>query len=258
MKVSIVTVVYNGERFIESAIRSVLSQDYPNIEYIIIDGQSNDRTLEIIKRYGDRISKFVSEEDKGLYDAMNKGISMATGELLGVLNADDFYRSDSIISQVVDKVKMEGVDSIYGDLIYVDPVQTNRIRRIWKSGVASRKGFLYGWMPPHPTFFVKRWVYEKYGMFNINLKSAADYEFMLRVLYKFGISVSYIPEVITVMRDGGLSNASLKNRFKGNQEDALAWKLNELKPFFFTRILKPLRKITQYFHLLRFKKILSD
>lgn len=246
MKVSIITVVYQGERFIESAIKSVLDQDYPDIEYIVIDGDSGDRTMELIESFGTKINTVVSEPDKGIYDAMNKGISLATGDIIGILNSDDFYRSDTIISKVVDRMISEKVDSVYGDLVYVDPEVTDKVRRYWKSGDFKSQRFLYGWMPPHPTFFIKRSVYLKYGFYNLGLRSAADYEFMLRVLFKHKVSCSHIPEVLTVMREGGISNASIRNRLKGNSEDARAWAQNDLKPLVVTRYLKPLRKLMQY------------
>ncbi|MBO6497566.1 MAG: glycosyltransferase [Roseivirga sp.] len=249
MKVSIVTVVYNGASFIKSAIKSVLSQDYSDIEYIVIDGASTDGTMDIINQYKDQISHIISEPDQGIYDAMNKGVSLATGDVIGILNSDDFYSTNTVISDIVEKMTAEGVDSVYGNLVYVDPTNKEVVKRYWQSGRFTRKRFLYGWMPPHPTFFVRAEVYKKYGMFNLSLKSAADYEFMLRVLYKEKISTFYINKLITTMRDGGTSNISLKNRIRGNNEDQLAWKLNGLKPFFFTRYLKPLRKIWQFFRM---------
>ncbi len=247
MKVSIVTVVYNNETTIADAINSVLDQDYHDIEYIVVDGASKDGTMDIIKQYSNKISKVISEPDKGIYDAMNKGVALATGDVVGILNSDDFYLNSTVISSIVEKMISDGVDSVYGDLVYVDPVDTKVVKRYWQSGSFRRRRFLYGWMPPHPTFFVKSEIYEKHGLFNLSLRSAADYEFMLRVLYKYKISSSYLKEIVTVMRDGGNSNASIKNRIKGNNEDVLAWKINELKPFFFTRYFKPLRKIPQFF-----------
>ncbi|MCE7995850.1 MAG: glycosyltransferase [Roseivirga sp.] len=246
MRVSIITVVYNGERFIKSAIESVLNQNYGDIEHIVIDGDSSDGTMEIINRYKDKISTIVSEPDKGLYDAMNKGLSHCTGEIVGILNADDFYKDSGVISRVVECFKEKNTQSIYGDLIYVDQTAINKVKRYWKGGIYKRSKFLFGWMPPYPTFFVKREVYDQFGNFNIELKSAADYEFMLRVLYKHEISSYYLNETLTIMREGGLSNSSISNRLRGNSEDFIAWKINDIKPFFFTRFLKPLRKLKQF------------
>jgi glycosyltransferase involved in cell wall biosynthesis len=245
MKLSIITVSYNSEKTIEDTILSVLSQDYENIEYIIIDGGSNDRTCEIIKKYKPQISFFISEPDKGIYDAMNKGIKKATGAVVGILNSDDFYANEQVLSSVMQKFD-SNVDGVYADLVYVDATNTDKVLRKWISGSYVKDSFLKGWMPPHPTFFVRKEVYEKYGMFNTILRSAADYEFMLRVIHKFKIRLTYLPQVIVRMRAGGESNASLSNRIKANKEDRKAWELNGLKPNTFTLIRKPLSKVLQF------------
>ena len=247
MKVSIITICYNSQETIEDTIKSVLAQDYNDIEYIIIDGASKDSTLEIVGKYTSGISTLISEPDKGIYDAMNKGVNSSTGELIGILNSDDFYANNSVISNIVSAITKNNSDSIYADLVYVDRLNPKKTIRTWKSGEYKHNLFLKGWMPPHPTFFVKKWVYEKYGKYNTSLKSAADYEFMLRVLHKHSISTSYFPETITQMRIGGESNVSLKNRIRANREDRKAWKLNGLKPNLFTLIRKPLSKIKQFF-----------
>ncbi len=247
MKVSIITICYNSQETLEDTIQSVLAQDYNNIEYIIIDGASKDGTLKIIDKYKNSISHITSEPDKGIYDAMNKGVKKASGDLIGILNSDDFYSSDTVISDIVKQVELKNSDSIYADLVYVDRNDTDKIVRNWKSGEYKAGQFLKGWMPPHPTFFVKKWVYEKHGLYNTILKSAADYEFMLRVLHKAKISTCYLPEVITKMRLGGESNVSLKNRIRANKEDRTAWKMNGIKPGIFTLIRKPLSKLKQLF-----------
>ena len=184
MKVSIITVSFNAEETISDTIKSVINQDYENIEYIIIDGASKDKTSSIVKSFGFKVAKFISEPDKGIYDAMNKGLALATGEIIGILNADDFYADSSIISKVVKRFQEEKVEGLYADLVYVKRNDTNKITRVWRSGDYSKGKFLKGWMPPHPTFFVKREVYEKYGNFNLDLPSAADYEIMLRFIHK--------------------------------------------------------------------------
>jgi glycosyltransferase involved in cell wall biosynthesis len=245
MKVSIITATYNSASTVEASLRSVVSQDYQNIEHIIIDGKSKDNTLEVVEKYKDRIARIVSEKDNGIYDALNKGIANATGDIVGILHSDDFYPDSKVISKVV-KTFEKGVDSVYADLQYVDRENTGKVIRNWKSGNYRDGIFLSGWMPPHPTFFVKRECYEKYGSFNTILKSAADYELMLRLLHKHKISTAYIPEVIVKMRVGGKSNASLMNRIKANREDRLAWKLNDLTPGLLTLTFKPLSKIRQY------------
>jgi len=246
MKVSIITITYNSAETVEDTIQSVLSQSYPNIEYIIVDGASKDDTLSIVNRYSDKIATIISEPDKGIYDAMNKGVRAATGDIVGILNSDDFYADNEVISNIVETIQRTHSDACYADLVYVDRVETDRVIRSWKSGTYRHGDFLRGWMPPHPTFFVKRSIYEKYGLYSLQLRSAADYELMLRLIHKHGISLSYLPRVITKMRAGGHSNVTLKNRWRANKEDRLAWKMNGLQPGFLTLIRKPLSKLLQY------------
>lgn len=247
MKVSVVTVCFNAEEFIESAIVSVLNQTYTDLEYIVVDGASRDGTMKVVNQYMDQISSIISEPDEGIYDAMNKGIAMATGDVIGILNADDFYKNESVISSVVSAFKSSGSDSVYGDLVYVDKHDLNKVKRYWKSGTFNKSKFYQGWMVPHPTFFVKKYLYDSHGGYNTELRSAADYEFMLRVLFKHRTTAHYVPKVLTVMRDGGVSNSSIVNRFRGNREDKQAWELNDLKPKPWTLFFKPLRKIKQFF-----------
>ncbi len=223
MKVSIITATFNSEKFIRNCIDSVLNQCNSNIEYIIIDGGSKDNTISIVKEYGTRISHVVSEPDNGIYDAMNKGIGLATGDIIGILNSDDIYADDTIIQKVVNSFTTTDCDTLYGDLLYVKQNDLTRITRKWKSGHYNKRSFLFGWMPPHPTFFVKREVYQKYGTFNVALKSAADYEIMLRFLFKHNLKVSYLPHIMVKMREGGVSNANIKNRVNANREDRKAW-----------------------------------
>jgi glycosyltransferase involved in cell wall biosynthesis len=251
VKVSIITVVYNGQACIQRCIESVLGQDYADIEYIIVDGNSKDNTLSIIKKYEDRISRVISEPDQGIYDAMNKGVEVASGEVIGILNADDEYMHSQVISRVVSTFKHNQGDAVYGNLEYVKHLPDNTIETVrkWRSGLYKDGAFLKGWMPPHPTFFVKKEVYEKFGTFRLDLGSAADYELMLRMIHKHKISIVYIDETITRMSVGGVSNRSIKNRIIANQNDRKAWKVNDLKPAFYTLYLKPLRKILQFFKL---------
>ena len=244
MKVSIITVTYNSADTMQSCIDSVANQSYKNIEHIVIDGNSKDNTLEIIQN-NNSVSRYISEPDNGLYDAMNKGLKLASGDVIGILNSDDIYENKDVISDVIKALGR--YEALYTDLCYVDPHDTNIVGRYWKSGEYNRNSFKYGWMPPHPTLFLKREVYEKYGDFNLELKSAADYELMLRFLYKEGVEPVYLPKITIKMREGGVSNQSLKHRIKANKEDQKAWKINGLKMPFFLPILKPLRKIPQYF-----------
>ncbi len=248
MKVSIITITYNSAQTVEDTIKTVVSQDYPNIEYLIIDGKSKDRTLEIVDKYKNKISKIVSEKDKGLYDALNKGIKQATGDIVGMLHSDDLYAHEKVISKVVQKFETDPeLEGVYADLVFVNRKDVNKSMRVWESGEYVEGAFLKGWMPPHPTFFVKREVYEKFGGLNTNLKLSADYELMLRLIHKHGIKIGYLKDTIVKMRMGGVSNVSIFVKLKANIEDKLAWKLNGIKPGFATTLLKPLKKIKQYF-----------
>jgi len=245
MKISIITATYNSSATVQDTLTCIASQEYPFIEHLIIDGVSKDNTLEIVEGFN-HVARVICEQDNGIYDAMNKGVQLAKGEIIGILNSDDFYTGPTVLSKVAKAFEDPTVDVIYGDLQYVKQNNTDVIIRTWKAGAFQKKYLYYGWMPPHPTFFVRRHMYEKAGLFNTALRSAADYELMLRMLLKYNARAQYIPEVLVKMRSGGVSNASLKNRFKANKEDAMAWKLNELKPYFFTTWLKPLRKILQF------------
>ena len=245
MKVSIITVCLNSEKTIENTIQSVLFQSYKNIEYIVIDGNSTDNTKSILGKYADFISTVVSEPDKGLYDAMNKGLKLATGDVIGILNSDDLYKDLFVVEKVMKQFD-EQVDSVYGDIVYVDKNDITRIVRYWHSGLFKRYKMKFGWMPPHPAFFVRRKIYERYGEFNTNFKNSADYELMLRLIYKHRITVVYLSEILVYMREGGQGNASIKNRLRANKEDRLAWSANGLKPPFMLRLLKPLRKLPQF------------
>ena len=247
LKISIITVSFNSQNTLRRTIESVLSQDYNNIEFILIDGASTDWTLDIISNYKDSIDFFVSESDKGIYDAMNKGILAATGDIIGILNSDDFYSDNSILNKVVSKFNECSCDAVYGDLMYVKYSDASKVFRYWKSGSFSLKKIRRGWMLPHPTFFVKKSVYDKYGLYSTKLRSASDYDMILRLLYKHNLNVEYIPQVLVKMRAGGQSNANFINRFRANRDDGKAWKLNHLDKPKFIRLFKPFRKIRQFF-----------
>jgi len=246
MKISIITVCFNSAATIEDTIKSVVAQDCADLEYIIIDGGSVDGTLEIIGKYKDKISKVVSEPDQGIYDAMNKGIRLATGEIVGILNADDYYWNGQVLSQILIQFERENIDACYGDLVYVKRTNTNIIVRYWKAGWYNKKKLENGWIIPHPTFFVKKDVYNKFGLFDLNFKIAADYELMLRFLKK-NIKLSYINRPLICMREGGYSAKNIRQRLIGWRELKIAWKKNgqEVPLFFILR--RTLSKIHQYF-----------
>lgn len=247
MKISVITACYNSSETIGDTLRSVTEQDYADIEYIVVDGASSDDTLKKIEPFRGKIAKLVSEKDKGIYDALNKGIALASGEVIAILHADDVYANASVLSQVMQVFAEKKCGAVYGDLQYVDRSDMNKVVRNWKSGNYSPGIFRKGWMPPHPAFFLRREYYTRYGNFDTSFRTAADYELMLRMLEKNKVSVSYLPQLLVKMRVGGVSNVSLKNRIKANREDRRAWKVNGLKPGLFTLIRKPLSKIIQYF-----------
>lgn len=247
IKISIVTVVRNNEQYIEDCIKSVLSQDYPHIEYIVIDGASTDGTLDVVKRYSSHIQKIVSEKDLGIYDAMNKGIQLATGDIVGILNSDDLFESNYVISSVAKSFIESRCDCLYGDLLYVDRINPKRVLRKWYSGKFSLGKFKWGWMPPHPTFYVRKEIFQKYGLYRLELKIAADYELMLRYLEKEKLSPYYLNKVLVRMRWGGTSNKNIKNIFQNYSENKKAWALNNLNPYFCTLFLKRIKKVFQFF-----------
>ena len=245
VSISIVTATLNAVSTLDVCLKSLKDQTLP-FEHIVVDGKSRDGTLELLQEYGSQISCLISERDNGIYDAMNKGIGLASGDVIGILNADDYYADSRVLEKIAGVFEDKRIDSCYGDLDYVHRQNTSRTVRRWRAGEFQKIRFYYGWMPPHPTFFVRRWVYEKFGNFNLKLGSAADYELMLRFLLKNNITSVYIPEALVKMRVGGRSNASIKNRLIANRYDRIAWKINGLKPYPWTLTLKPFRKIGQY------------
>ena len=291
MKISVITATRNCASTVADCMASIRRQTHPHIEQIVIDGASSDDTLAIVKGSGHSVETLpphpsrlplptapgkphaarrtvlLSEPDNGIYDAMNKGILLATGDIIGILNSDDSYADDEVLARVAAVFADPTVMSCYGDLVYVktgerlkvkgerstDPsspssfhLSQDSIHRYWKAGDFDADRFYQGWMPPHPTFFVRRSVYEHYGTFRMDMGSAADYELMLRFLVKQRISATYIPCVLVAMRLGGVSNATLNNRLRANQMDRRAWKVNGLTPRPWTIFLKPLRKINQW------------
>ena len=245
LTVTIITVSFNSAQTIRDTLTSVASQSYANIEHVIVDGGSTDQTMNIVADFP-HVAKSISEADEGIYFAMNKGLAMASGDIIGILNADDLYADNEVIAKIAAVFKDPAIDATYADLVFVERGDVSKVFRTWKSGPFKRSSMYNGWMPPHPTFFVRRSMYKNHGLFNTALRSAADYELMLRFLLKHEINLSYLPETIIRMRQGGKSTASLKNRIKANIEDREAWRINGLKPHLFTLILKPLRKIKQF------------
>jgi len=246
LKISLITVSYNAENTISRCIESVIGQNFKNIEYIIIDGGSTDKTTQIIAQYKEYTSIFLSEPDKGIYDAMNKGINLASGDIIGMLNADDYFADSSVLSAVADAFARQNANITYGDLDYIN-TQGNIVRK-WRSGMYTNSMFKRGWMPPHPTFYCKRSLFKQYGFYSLEYGTAADYELMLRFMYLNKIAAFYIKKVMVKMSTGGASNKTLNNRIKGLFFDLKAMRNNKIPFPAITLILKPLRKIIQYFH----------
>lgn len=246
MKISLITVTYNSEKYLAHCIESVQSQTHKDIEHIIVDGKSTDGTLDVIRKYESKIAHWISETDRGMYDAINKGIAMATGDVVGILNSDDMLVSEDVIGAIATAFEDEKVDSVYGDLEYVDKENTNKIFRVWKGKKYDRNLFKIGWMPGHPTFYVKRSLIEKYGGYENHYFTAADYEFMARYLFSHRITSFYLPKLIVKMRVGGASNKNIYQRLRANRRDYLAMKKNNIPLPFVVSILKPLIKVHQY------------
>jgi glycosyltransferase len=246
-KISLITVCFNSDKTIRKTIESVLNQTYSNIEYIIIDGLSQDKTIDIINEYKEKICLFISEKDEGLYYAMNKGISLATGDVIGFINSDDFYASNHVISTIMDKFNNTNIDLLYSDLIFVNRDNPSIHIRHWKSSIYKKYSINLGWMPAHPTFYSKKELFNKYGLFNTRFKIAADYDLMIRFLKNtMTTKTVYIPETLIYMRADGKSNHSYLTHIKANIEAMISLKNNGYKLYFLIVILKPLRKIFQY------------
>jgi glycosyltransferase involved in cell wall biosynthesis len=228
MKVSIITITYNSAKTLSTTLESVKSQDYPDIEHIIVDGLSTDDTMQIVGQFP-HVSKVVSEKDQGLYDALNKGILMATGDIVGLLHSDDFLASNTTISQIVEAFNNNDTESVIADIAFVRPSDLKRVVRHYSSKHWNPSKFVKGFMPPHPSFYCKREVYEQYGLYKTDYKIAADYELLIRFFWKHKVSYLIMPFTVAYMRTGGASNASLKNRLLLNQETVRACRENGLK-----------------------------
>lgn len=249
MKISIITPSYNSEKTIARTIESVIAQNYSNLEYIIIDGLSTDKTKDIVMSYKNRLNiMFISEKDTGIYDAMNKGIKIATGEIIGILNSDDYYISSDIFSTVSESFENDSTDAVYGDISYFSNDE-NKTIRYWKSGTYEENKLNKGWIIPHPSLFLKKSVYAECGFFNTDFKIAGDYEFILRILKIYKIRVKYIPKAFTRMYNGGFSGLSLKQRIKGWKEIKKAWIVNNFKIPLLLILRRLFFKFDQYMYL---------
>lgn len=245
LKISVITVSYNAQSTIEQCVQSVIGQDYPNVEYIIIDGNSYDGTLAVLEKYKDQIKVLVSEPDNGIYDAMNKGIALASGDVIGMLNADDFFADSHILTVVSDAFKNNNPDIVYGDLDYIKP--DGSTFRKWRSGPYNKGLFNKGWMPPHPTFYCRKEVFNRLGNYSLEYGTAADYELMLRFIHLNQLPVYYVNRVLVKMSTGGVSNNSINNRVKAMVFDIRAMYRNNVLFPPIALLLKPLRKLGQFF-----------
>jgi glycosyltransferase len=255
MKISIITATYNSEASVLATVASLAAQTFPreNIEWILVDGASTDKTLELIHQQDFRPDQWVSEPDQGIYDALNKGVRMATGDFIGFLHADDTLASPSVLNRIACALKNSGADALYGDLQYVRPVGENAfsIVRHWESGSYARNKLKWGWMPPHPTLYLKRDVYDvarlKNGdYFDTSFTCAADYDFMMRIFSRYAVEPAYLKMVLVKMRVGGVSNRSLKHIIRKSQEDWTVIRRNKIGHIH-TLIWKNLGKVRQFF-----------
>ena len=226
LHISVVTAVLNRASTLGDALRSVHSQNWPNVEHVVIDGGSTDGTLDILDDHKSRIAKCVSEPDHGIYDALNKGIRAASGDVIGFMHADDQYATPQALTHIARAFEDRAVEAVYGDLVYVRKADTSQVVRYWRAGEYNRAQLAHGWMPPHPTFYVRRDVYARHGAFDTSYRIAADYENMLRILWRGGVKATYVPEVLVRMRVGGLSNMSLINVLHKSREDYAAMRQN--------------------------------
>ncbi|MGY3055543.1 glycosyltransferase involved in cell wall biosynthesis [Pedobacter sp. UYEF25] len=247
MKVSIITAVFNGEAYLADCISSVSSQTHKEIEYILVDGNSTDHTADIIAHHLRSITSVISEPDLGLYDAVNKGLQIAGGDVIGLLNSDDMLADDKVIARVVTAFENNpGINCIYGDLDYIHP-KTQKILRRWRSKQINYKELAHGWMPAHPTMYIRKSILNQYGNYSLNYGTAADYDFILRYLYTHRITCKYLPFLMIKMRQGGLSNRTILSRFSAFKNDYKALLTNKVPLPLYVLLLKKITKLGQYF-----------
>jgi glycosyltransferase involved in cell wall biosynthesis len=246
VRVSIVTATFNSRTTIADALESVASQTYPHIDHVVIDGMSSDGTFEYIREHGARVATLVHEPDRGIYDALNKGILHARGDVVGFLHADDVFAGTDVVEKIAEKFRDPSIVAVYGDLQYVDRNDIGRVIRDWRAGAFDRARLAWGWMPPHPTFYLRRAWYEHYVGFDTSYEIAADYEHMLRTLTNPDCRVAYLPEVLVKMRLGGASNRSLGNIARKSFEDLRALREHRVGALL-SLVAKNLRKLPQFF-----------
>lgn len=247
MKVSVITVVLNCAAYIANCIDSIVNQKHKEIEYIIIDGNSTDGTVSIIETYARKVHCFVSEPDKGFYGALNRGINMATGEVIGILNADDVLADADVITTIVENFKNNSCDAVYGNLNYTHRNDLDQVIRKWQSSSYSRTAIKYGWMPPHPTIYIRKEIYLKHGTYSMDYGHSSDYELILRFFYKHQINTVYVDRLFVKMRMGGISNGTYKQLFKAWSADYKAMIFNNVPYPAVAVVAKKLRKLEQYF-----------
>lgn len=246
MRISIITVAFNSAATIADTMRSVAEQTYHDIEHLVIDGASTDDTVAEVRAHGKHVAKLASEPDHGIYDAMNKGLALATGNFVGFLNADDMLASPEVVAMIARAAAVRGTDAVCGDLVYVRQNRPDEVFRYWRCGHFTPSRLRFGWMPPHPTLYVRRALVDELGGFDTRLRIAADYEFMLRYLSRAGTEVRYVPQVLVKMRMGGASNRSLRAVLRKSHEDLLALKRNRAGGLL-TLLCKNARKLPQFF-----------
>lgn len=246
MKISIITVCFNSAKTISDTLSSVEKQTYKNIEHIVIDGGSTDDTLAIVVSQGAHVARLESGVDKGIYDAMNKGLALATGDVIGFLNSDDIFANTEVVARIAETMKNPSIDACYGDLIYVDQRDMSKVVRYWKSGEFNRGNFFRGWVPAHPTFYARRKVYREFGGFDLNINLAADFDILLRFFEVHKISSEYIPEILIKMRLGGVTNASWNSILRQNREIAEIFKKYGFSISWKLFIIRFIRRIAQF------------
>jgi glycosyltransferase involved in cell wall biosynthesis len=244
MKISIITVTYNSAATVKDTLESVISQDYDDVEHILVDGASKDETISIIRLYPKAV--WISEKDSGLYDAINKGIKMATGDIIGVLNSDDFFPNSGVLSAIAKTFETKSVDAVFGNIAFVRPTNLSKIIRLYSSKRFVPGKFAYGYMPAHPSFYAKKYCYDQFGLYQLDYKIAADYELLMRFIYKNKIKYHYIEKVLVYMRTGGISNRNWLSRYTLNKEIIKACRENGVQTNMVLLSLKYFTKVFEY------------